>query len=229
MVVALRTADLRAKKHPDRVVDVGKRHPLVAELIASGRVLPDLAVGGEHLVDPLVERPIGGDRTLHPVEVGLEEDIFLRPLCKPEDVGPEVVGMADGVGALEQVVDEVGPLGRRFRVEELHRLVERGNPSGEFQIDAADELGVIERSAACDSMPLPVLFEQTVDGSGGLCDLRPSRAVDRRHLHDRACGLLEHCRRKLDRRLLLSGPLRGPRGLRRTGRVGLGPDGQQRR
>ena len=148
MVVALRTADLRAKKHPDRVVDVGKRHPLVAELEANGRVFPDLAVGREHLVGPLVERAVGGDRTLDPVEIGLEEDIFLRPLGEPENVGPEVVGVADIVGALEQVVDQIGPLGCRFRVEERHRLVERRSPTGEFKIDAANELGVVERSAA---------------------------------------------------------------------------------
>ena len=114
VVMALGTADLRAQEDPHRVVDVGQRHPGVAELEADGGVFPEPAVGREHLMHPVVVGLIGADRVLHVPEVGLEDERPLRPLQEPKDVGPVVVEVADVVGAFEQVIDEVGTLALRL-------------------------------------------------------------------------------------------------------------------
>jgi hypothetical protein len=225
VVVALGAADLRAEEHPDGVVDVGQRHPLVAELEADRGVLPELAVGREHLADPGVVRLVLRDRPLHPVEIGLEEEVLLGSLAEPEDVGPEVVGVADVVGAFEQRLDQVVPLRRRLRVEKLHRLVERGNPAAELQVDPADELAVVERITAGDLVLLPVLLEQRVDPGGRRGHVLPGGAVHGRDVHDRARRLAHHGLRKVDLGLLVGGLLRRPGRRLGGGLAGRGPGG----
>ena len=178
-------------------------------------------------MDPLIIRAVFSDRPLHPVEIGLEKEVFLGPLAETEDVGPEIVGVADVIGALEKLVDEIGPLGRRLRIEEPYRVVEGRNLTGEFEMDAADELRVGERVAAGDAVLVPVLLKKAVDLPGGCLHGWPPCAVDRCHLHDGTRCLFEHRRRQPRSRLprVFFRPLLCPRRLGR--RRGL--NGQRRR
>ena len=138
---------------------------------------------------------------LHPVEIGLEEEILLRPLAEAENVGPEVVCVADIIGALQQRVDQVGSLDRRLGVEKGSRFIECWNPASQFQKDAANKLRVGKRFARCGGMLLPMFLQERVDLSGGSGNFFASRAVNCGHLHDRSLGLFQDGRGKFAKRL----------------------------
>ena len=196
MVVALGAADLRAQKHPHGVVDVGERHPQIAQLEAHRRALPELAVGGEHFVNPLVVRPVGGDRPLHPVEIGLEEEILLRPLLQPQHLGPHVVEPADVVGALQQAFNQFSPFVGAGRLEKGLRFVKRRNPSTEVEIDAAHKLLVGQLRPRLHARLRMPFRQQVIERGGRLLHTFPPVGIDRQHLKRSLLGRLKHRCRK---------------------------------
>ena len=196
MVVALGTADLRAQKHPHGVVNVGERHPQIAQLEAHRRALPKLAVGGEHFVNPLVVRPVGGDRPLHPVEIGFKKEIPLRPLLQPQYFRPRIVKPADVVWALQQAFNQFSPFVGAGRLEKGLRFVKRRNPSAEIEIDAAQKLLVGQLRARLHARLCMPLGQQAVEGGSRLLHTCPPVGVDRQHLKRSLLGRLENRCRK---------------------------------
>ena len=166
MVVALGAADLGTEQHADGVVDIGQRHAVVTELEADRRVLPEPAVGRQHLPHPLIVGLVGADRVLHVGQVGLEHQVSLGPLREPQNIGPVVVEVADIIGTRQQTLDHRISLGGRCIGEKGGRLVVGRDPAGEFQVNPPDELGVVERRGGFDPELPPPGFEQGIDGGG---------------------------------------------------------------
>ena len=188
MVVALGAADLRAEEDADGVVDIGERHPLVAELIADGGIFPQLAIGREHVVDPLVVGAVGGDRPLHPIEIGLAPEVFLRPLRESERVGPDVVKPAHPVGAFQQAVDERSALVGIGGGEEGARLVVRGDPAAEIEVRAAEKLGIGKQRGGHDAVAGVPLGKEGIDLGRRIANAVARRAIDRGDGECRAVG-----------------------------------------
>ena len=188
MVVALGAADLRAEEDADGVVDIGERHPLVAELIADGGIFPQLAIGREHVVDPLVVGAVGGDRPLHPIEIGLAPEVFLRPLREPERVGPDVVQPAHPVRAFQEAVDEGRALVGIGRGEEGARLVMRRDPAAEIEVRAAEKLGIGKQRGGHDAVAGVPLGKEGIDLGRRIANAVARRAIDRGDGECRAVG-----------------------------------------
>ena len=139
--MALCAADLSAQKDPNSVIDVRQRHAAVTQLIADRWVVPEGAISREHGEDPFVVRGVGGDRLLHPIHVGFEDEgLLVRPFFQPENVGPEVVEVADIVRTFEQISDQVVPLVGAATAEKSLGFIRSGNPSTEFQVGPANKL-----------------------------------------------------------------------------------------
>ena len=220
VIVALGAADLRAQQHADGVVHVGQRHAVVAELEADGGILPEAAVGGEHLVHPLVVRFVGADRVLDPGEVGLEHQVPLGPLGEPEDVGPVVVEVADVVGTRQQPLDDGVALAGRGVAKKRHRLLVGRDPAGELEVDTANELGVVEGRRRLDTVLPPAGGEMRVDRGGLRLHAAAAVGGDAGHRHH---GFFSHGRHRRRQ----TGPRGDPLRLRPVGPQARTGDGHR--
>ena len=186
MIVTLGTTNLSAKKNSHGIVDVGQRHPLVAQLISDGGTLPKSSIGSEHFISPCVERCIRGDRSLDIVEIGFKKELLLRSFAQSKNVSPEIIEMADVVWTFKQSVYQVGPLGFLWRIEKSNCLVEGRNASTKFEVDPTNELVIFQSWTFFFTVLCPVSYKQRVDGDGGLVNFFATRSVERRDIHNRA-------------------------------------------
>ena len=144
--MALSTADLRSQEDADRVVDVGQRHAVIAQLKSDRGVLPGLAIGGQHFVDPLVVLLVGANRFFDVAEVRVGDKVGLRSFDQSQRVGPEVVEVANVIGAIEEHVDQfLSLIGcRRFQI--ARGFLKRGDSTGDVQDRRGEERSRRRRS-----------------------------------------------------------------------------------
>ncbi len=173
MVVALGAFETDAEKDADGVRHVVQGHAPVANVVADGAVLPNRAAGRDELADELVVGLVGADRVLDPELVG---GLGLRGAdaeagVDPQNVRPEIVGVAHVALASEQLGDKPGAFVGILRAVEALRLLDRRNAADDVEMGAAHEGRVVDGLVRPQTLLREHRLDEAVDlrgGGGGL-------------------------------------------------------------
>ncbi len=141
MVVALRALDADAQEELGRrlggVLRVAAGPPVVG-----GRVLENAAAGGQQLAGELVERLVGQNALVDPAMELAHAGRLELLAVGAEDVAPLERPELGRVGAVDQFVDQPGPLVGLLAFEEGERFLGMGQAAGGVEVGAADEFFV---------------------------------------------------------------------------------------
>ncbi len=142
MVVALGTGDVRAEEHREGVGKVVERHARVTEEITCRTVVPDFAIGSDHLIGDLVPRLVFGDLLLQPLGVweAAHEVCSVELVLDAEHVSEVIICGADVAIGIEKLVDQLSTLGRAAALEEGRGFVVAGDTAHDVEINTTDEL-----------------------------------------------------------------------------------------
>ena len=172
MIVALSTADARAEKNSDGVVEVVQRHPRIAKHEARRRFVPDATFGGEHVMHHRVPRLVVLQTFFDPIGVRPQVVVVPRFVDQPQDVGHPVIHLAGIAGSAQQAVDQHDPIALGLVAQKRFRLFESGDRAGDVEVRSPNE--VLRRRHLVGLLPRPpqACLDERVD----LCR-RPDRRI----------------------------------------------------
>ena len=146
--MTLRTNELGPEEDLGGIGHVVERHSGVAQVVADRAVVPDVALGGDQVLDEIVVAQVGGEGVLDPGAVS-SPGLALHARFDAQDVRPVVEVVADPTLGIEQVIDQFGAFVRNRGIEEGVGLGLGGDAAEDIEVDAAHEdlvgggLGVI--------------------------------------------------------------------------------------
>ncbi len=140
-------------------------HVRVAQHVAHGAVVLEVALGRDDLLRELVEGRVLRELVLEPVPED-HLDLVLAALGRRlavHDVGPELGPVPGEVLLLEELVDLLPALVRVGRGEERHDLVRVRGATGDVEPGPAEPLGVLRDGGRGDLLLLDPLVDVLVD------------------------------------------------------------------
>ena len=177
MVVALRAGDIRAEEGAEREAQIIEAHARIAEEVAGGSVVEQLAIRGHHGGDHFVPGDVVVDLALQPVLIGVKSGL-LRVVGHTQHIGEVIEEVAAVAFGVQQRIDDLRALGNAGVIDEGERLLACGDAAGEVEIHAADELLVAgERIGLLPGFGERAINE-LIDACGGLREIGVSRDAE---------------------------------------------------
>ncbi len=126
-----------------------------------------MALSGHQLADKLVVGQIFAQSLFNPEPVAEFDRIRSggkpQPIIDPEQIGPEMVEVADVAIGVQQVVDRAAaPVGGIAGIEPL-RLFERWDSSSQIEVDPAQKRGVVRGRVGRQPLGRQLFLDQQID------------------------------------------------------------------
>lgn len=132
--------------------------------------------GREQFLGPLLVGHVVAELAAEPLfHLAGEELLLLVVAGRHDGLPPDGGEVVDVIGTGQQFIDEDAAFVGVLALEEAMHLGDRRDASGQVEVDAAEELGVIGQGSGLDLVGLAAGLDQLIDAEGQVCRFRPRR------------------------------------------------------
>ena len=166
--MALGAGHVAAQEGRQQVGNAIQRHLRIIKQEASGAVVAQPAVGGQHLPHHHIPGGIGGDPRLEPILEAEGRHALVEGVLHAQEVRHPVEHLQRIAGRVDELVDQLGALVGGTIIQEGGRFGGGGHAADGVDVDAPQELFVGGRRIQLLPLGGQRGHDQTIDFGGGL-------------------------------------------------------------